>query len=467
LAGDSYQVNFTLPLDFDFQGSVARLYQSLRRNQSVSYGAWIRQNGRDILSFSPELFFEADASRVKVRPMKGTMSRGRTTVEDAKLRKFLANDLKNRSENIMIVDLLRNDLSRLLYEGGGGRVEPRALFAVETYESLLQMTSTVYGYPADNNRLTLQEIISSLFPCGSVTGAPKIRSMEIIRELEIRHRGIYCGALGYAGSQSMCFNVPIRTLSIEGNRGSMGIGSGIVADSDPVKEWQECLLKGNFLTHPRPQFQLIETLLWQPDAGFFLYDHHVERLADSAEYFQFVYSQEKVSDALSMAVADSTEPLRVRLLLHRDGRCVVTTTPHCTTPTTRTGEICLSAQQVDLYNLWLYHKTTQRDLLNTEYELATAQGYQDFLFCNQHGQITEGAISNVFIRRNTRETILLTPPLCCGLLAGTYRRMLLEQGKAVEHELRRKDLCEAREVYVANSVRGLVRVHLRKEHHET
>ena len=459
-AGDTYQVNFTLHLDFQFQGSVGALYRALRRNQSVSYGAWIRQNGHDILSFSPELFFAADSNRIRVRPMKGTLGRGVTTAKDEVLSRQLSSDQKNRSENVMIVDLLRNDLGRLLHETGGGTVITRSMFDVEIYESLLQMTSTIDGLPSGGGHLPLSRIMSALFPCGSVTGAPKIRTMEIIHELEQQARGVYCGAIGYAGPEQSCFNVPIRTVELHGDRGRMGIGSGIVADSDPEAEWFECQLKGDFLTRSRSEFQLIETILWRPGDGFFLLNYHLDRLTDSARYFHFTFDQELFGLKLQEAVAVSKEQQRVRLLLYRDGRIEVTSTP-CTDNQELPGlpEVIFSRQKIEPENPFLYHKTTRRSMYDSERNRAVEQGCFDVLFRNTHDQVTEGAITNLFIRRGGG---LLTPPVGCGLLAGTYRRLLLEEGKAEEQVLREEDLLDAEEVYVANSIRGLVRVRLRQ-----
>ncbi len=455
-SGDSYQVNFTLHLEFNFNGSVAALYRALRRNQSVSYGAWIRYEGQDILSFSPELFFTADGTGIRVRPMKGTMARGRTTFEDEERKQLLASDMKNRSENVMIVDLLRNDLGRLLYTAGGGTVIPRSLFDVETYESLLQMTSTVDGIPARDSWFSLGQLMTALFPCGSVTGAPKIRTMEIIHELERDARGVYCGAIGFAGPENSCFNVPIRTLELSGDRGRMGIGSGIVADSDPESEWRECLLKANFLTHIEPDFQLIETLLLQPDNGFFLMDFHLERLADSARYFHFMVDMESVRHQLQEETIGCRKNRRVRLLLHRDGNMEISSVELGDDSTfSDPVRVVFSAIRVDTDNPHLFHKTTRRNLYDRERKSVVDLGYLDVLFTNGLGQVTEGAISNIFIRREDR---LLTPPVDCGLLAGTYRRLLLEQGRAVEQVLTVADIYNADAVYVANSVRGLVRV---------
>ncbi len=460
-AGDTYQVNFTLHFDFSFHGAPAALYRALRRNQSVCYSAWIRHNGRDILSFSPELFFRADAERVRVRPMKGTLRRGRTNAEDDERRQLLQADAKNRSENVMIVDLLRNDLGRLLHESGGGAVVPRALFEAETYESLLQMTSTIDGIPA-GAAPSFRQLIEALFPCGSVTGAPKIRTMEIIRELERRRRGVYCGAIGFISQAESCFNVPIRTVELHGGTGSMGIGSGIVADSKPEEEWAECLLKGNFLTKNEPDFQLIETLLWQPVSGFFLFDYHLERLADSARYFNFCCDIDEVRVRLDKDVSHSqrSERLRVRLLLHRDGRMELTSAvlPN-ESPPADLPKVIFSQERVDASDPHRFHKTTRRELYEQERGKALAQGYYEVLFVNTAGQVTEGAISNLFVRKRKNEP-LLTPPISCGLLAGTYRRMLLEQGRAVEQMLNVADVLTAKEVYLSNSVRKLVQVQL-------
>ncbi len=459
-AGDSYQVNFTLHLDFRFQGSMGALYRRLRRAQSVAYSAWIRCRDRDILSFSPELFFRADPGRVRVRPMKGTLARGRTTAEDESLARQLARDGKNRSENVMIVDLLRNDLGRLLHDNGGGEVQVRSLFDVERYESLHQMTSTVDGIIAGDETLPLARLIPALFPCGSVTGAPKIRTMEIIHELEQGPRGVYCGAIGYADPQSGCFNVPIRTLEISGSRGRMGIGSGITVGSDPEAEWEECLLKGNFLTRNTPEFQLIETLLWTPEKGFFLLDLHLGRLADSARYFAFAYDETRVRWSLERAVIKCGTRQRVRLLLFREGGVEVTGTVLSDADDPGTMKmVVLSREQVDEQDPFYFHKTTRRHLFDSEFHKWTARGCVDVLFTNSYGLLTEGAISNIFVRRQ-KDGQLLTPPLRCGLLAGTLRQHLLDSGRAREELLLPRDLYSAAEIYIGNSVRGLVRVQL-------
>ncbi len=469
LAGDTYQVNFTFRLEFDFRGSKAALYRALRRNQSVRYGGWLRFRGRDIMSFSPELFFRVQDGVVDVCPMKGTLRRGRTLAEDQRLRRQLREDGKSRSENVMIVDLLRNDLGRLLHDVGGGRVEPLSLFDVEPYETLLQMTSTIRGTAECKHALSLPPLFSALFPCGSVTGAPKIRTMEIIRELEPDERGVYCGAIGFSGPERTVFNVPIRTLVLEGNTGHMGIGAGIVHDSDPESEWRECLLKGAFLTRFQQEFQLIETLLWQPGRGYLFLDEHLQRLQESAAYFLFAWNEAAIRQCLdTVAVRQGDLPVRVRLLLHKDGRLETSCqeledspapclAPDCSlAPAGRAG---IAARQTDPDDVFLYHKTTNRNLYDTAFRQARDRGLAEIFFCNSRGELTEGSISNIFVLPATGE-ILLTPPVASGLLAGVLRRFLLENGLAREEILVPEDLQQARAVFMGNAVRGLVRVEM-------
>ena len=464
VAGDTYQVNYTLKLLFDFYGTPSEFYKSLRRNQSVSYGAWIRQGGRDIMSFSPELFFRADQDRIRVRPMKGTMKRGRNLVEDEQQKKMLQSDLKNRSENVMIVDLLRNDLGRFLHATGGGVVQPRSLFDIETYDTLLQMTSTIDGIPLGGSLPGLQQIVSALFPCGSVTGAPKIRTMEIINELEKEPRGVYCGAIGFCGPQESVFNVPIRTVVLAGKKGEMGIGSGIVFDSDPESEWQESLLKGKFLTQPQPDFQLIETMLWLPGSGYWLLKEHMERLADSAAFFLYMFEKKGVLALLEKEARSFTCATRVQVLSHYDGTVSLTSTilDHDFQPmielkasSVPLPKVVFSDVLTDPDNLYLYHKTTQRQLYVDERKMTQDKGFYEVLFTNRDGEITEGSISNVFLIMDGR---LLTPPVRCGLLNGTFRQFLVAQSTASEQVLMKEDLQQAEAVYVGNSVRGLVQV---------
>lgn len=465
-AGDTYQVNYTLKMLFDFEGSVEALYETLRRNQSVGHGAFLRKGAKQILSFSPELFFRKSGDRCTARPMKGTVRRGRTCEEDAAICQWLRNDIKNRSENVMIVDLLRNDLGRVCRMG---TIDADSLFDVETYESLHQMTSAIHG--SLRPEVGVAELFRALFPCGSVTGAPKIRTMEIIRELEAAPRGVYTGAIGYfAPNGDAVFSVPIRTVALDGNKGEMGIGSGVVYDSDPQGEWEECKLKGRFLTDPRPPFELIETLLRKPGEGYWLLDYHLERLERSAEFFGCPFLRDEAENMLAdWPWQDKNSPQRVRLTLAKDGTMTITAAD-CGLPgaisfaqAAKAGElpaICLCERPTDSQSVYLYHKTTNRDFYNREREQAVAAGCFDAVFINERGELTEGAITNIFVRKDGK---IVTPPVTSGLLDGVFRRFLLEGGgggPVFEEVLTARDLEDAEEIYLGNSVRGLIRVRL-------
>ena len=465
-AGDTYQVNYTLKLLFDYSGSADALYMQLRRNQLVSYSAYLGRGQRRILSFSPELFFRKQGNRCMVRPMKGTSRRGRSLQEDASLAAALHNDRKNRAENVMIVDLLRNDLGRLATMGS---VTVTSLFDVETYESLLQMTSTIRGETPDH--LALTDLFAALFPCGSVTGAPKIRTMEIIHELENDPRGVYTGAIGYlAPNGDAQFNVPIRTVLLDRGRAEMGIGSGIVADSEPGNEWRECRLKADFLSKPRHDFQLIETILWVPNEGYWLLEYHLDRLQASARYFGYAMQRQELQKRLAEYTDTfAAEHYRVRLLMDQQGEITLSHSA-CPAPLYRTlpspgpqsprAKTHLAEQTTSSADTFLYHKTTHRQLYNQLWREADQLGYLDCIFTNEQGEVSEGAITNLFIER---EGILYTPPLRTGLLPGVLRRYLLESfpEQVKEKSLRPADLSDKGvSLYLGNSVRGLVPVEL-------
>ena len=473
-AGDTYQVNYTLKLLFEFSGAAETLYQTLRRNQSVAYGALLRLGEEHILSLSPELFFRVAPEAIVVRPMKGTSKRGRYMEEDQALCRRLQADIKNRSENVMIVDLLRNDLGRLMHQLGDARVLTTSLFDVERYESLLQMTSTIVAETGKDvlTRVSLADLFRALFPCGSVTGAPKIRTMEIISELEQGARGVYTGAIGYLSPAGKAvFNVPIRTIRLARGKGEMGIGSGIVHDSVPEQEWEECLLKGHFLTNPLPEFYLIETLFWDTKEGYWLLKEHLERLEESAQFFCFSYDREKVLFSLreqSEKIDDRCA--RIRLTLVKDGR-VQTRWQPCAPPQHRElpdrlvedqsdlPRVGLSVQQVDSSSPWYFHKTSRRDLFQEEFARAQRQGLFDICFCNEHEELTEGCISNLILYLDGQ---FVTPPISSGLLAGTMRRKLFTQrcSRLREKVLTREDLYRAEALFCCNSVRGVVQVRL-------
>jgi para-aminobenzoate synthetase / 4-amino-4-deoxychorismate lyase len=474
-AGDTYQVNYTLKLLFSWTGSPEALYLDLRHNQTVPYGAYMRSGAERILSFSPELFFRRDTRGLVVRPMKGTSRRGESPEEDRLLREGLSRDEKNMSENVMIVDLLRNDLARLIHHAGGGEVRVNSLFDVETYESLLQMTSTVEARFADSRAaadLRLHDVFHALFPCGSVTGAPKIRTMEIIADLEKEERGVYTGAIGYlAPDAGMVFNVPIRTVVLRGDYGEMGIGSGIIHDSDPEQEWRECLLKGRFLSHCRPRYELLETMLWRPDSGYWLLEEHLARLARSAGHFYFSCPESRVREELQeMAGSFGKSCMRVRLSLAKDGSSNISVSPCSPPELLRLPEIPRDLRQelprvgfsdrfMEKDSGWLRHKTTRREVYDAELEAARQKGLFDVLFVNEAGEVTEGSFTNIII---LREGKYLTPHLDCGLLPGVMREHLLADKlrPLAEAVLRVEDISNAEALFVCNSVRGLVQVTL-------
>ncbi|HKN21042.1 MAG TPA: aminodeoxychorismate synthase component I [Terracidiphilus sp.] len=473
-AGDVYQLNFTAPFHVKASGSVAARYARLRARQPVGYGAFLHcQQGRHILSFSPELFFrienEGPTRRIVTRPMKGTARRGRTTREDREIADWLRNDPKNRSENVMIVDLLRNDLGRVARTG---TVHADRLFDVERYATLWQMTSTVSAELRPE--VGFHEIFRALFPSGSVTGAPKVRSMQLLAELEDAPRGVYTGAIGFFSPRQTVFNVAIRTLELEGGLGTMcgtmGVGSGIVIDSDPAEEYRECLLKASFLTGPAhrttdsliasqpDKLFLIETMLWNGAYPFI--ELHLDRLTDSADYFGFSCDRAAIRTALEQHAQQFAESAsrKVRLLMiDPEGNVEIGSEPLPPNPDpNRVARVCISPHRTDPADPTLYHKTTQRPLYALEYLEAQRRGFDDVLFLNLRGEVTEGAISNVFVEKEGR---WFTPPIECGLLAGVFRRHLLATRPEIEERvLFLNDLRQADGVYIANAVRGLRRV---------
>jgi para-aminobenzoate synthetase / 4-amino-4-deoxychorismate lyase len=456
-AGDVYQINLTMKYRFAFEGDPVALYAALRRKQRVAYGALIHTPELDVLSLSPELFFRREGKHMSTRPMKGTAPRGRTPREDARLKTWLAMDEKQRAENLMIVDLLRNDLGRVAKIGS---VEVTDLFTVETYRSVHQMTSGISAELRSDMGLT--DMLRALFPCGSVTGAPKVRAMEIIRELEDGPRGVYTGAIGHiAPSGDAQFNVGIRTVVLTGNQGEMGIGGGIVADSKVDSEFEECLLKAHFLTKVDAPFELIETLRYEAGRGFHLLERHLARLQSSAAHFGYPFSREAVLAALDAEAARAAEPIAlVRLLLGEDGAITVTSTA-ITLPTKDTvWRFVISDQRLDEKDPLFYHKTTRRQFYDREMERQKAlTGCDEVVFLNMKGELTEGTRTTLFIELDGR---LFTPALTCGLLPGTLREELLDLPRAAASEavLTPQDLLAAERIYLGNSVRGLVRAEL-------
>ncbi len=453
-AGDVYQINLTLNCRFEFAGDPIAFYQSLRRRQRVAHGALVVTPEFQVVSLSPELFLRIDDGRAEARPMKGTAPRGASPDQDRALSAWLHGDVKSRAENLMIVDLLRNDLGRVAEIGS---VEVTDLFTVESYPTLHQMTSGITArLRAD---VGLAEIARGLFPCGSITGAPKVRAMEIIRELEPAPRGVYTGAIGMlAPGGDALFNVAIRTIFLDGRGGGqLGVGSGIVQDSDLEAEWAECLLKARFLTDDVAPFQLIETLRWQADGGYYLLDRHLARLAASAAYFGYPCDPLAVRARLEEIARGFAETaMRVRLLLDHDGGLTLEAWPLDLPPADRILGFVISERRVDSGDPFVYHKTTRRELYDRELERhRQATGCDEVVFLNERGEVTEGSRTNLFVER---DGILLTPPLCCGLLAGTLRQDIIERSSLTveERPLSEADLAAADRIYLGNSVRGLM-----------
>jgi para-aminobenzoate synthetase/4-amino-4-deoxychorismate lyase len=454
--GDVYQINYTAPVDFRLDGDPRVLYRRLRQRQHVPYGAYLNLGDRQILSCSPELFFRRDGTQVVTRPMKGTIRRGRTSAEDQALRDQLAADPKNRAENLMIVDLLRNDLSVCCEPGS---VTVPSLYRTEPYDTVTQMTSTVEGTLRPGQDVA--SLLRALFPCGSVTGAPKRRAMRLIRTLEPEPRGVYCGAIGMIGPSTATFNVAIRTAVLHGAEGRMGVGSGVVWDSEPAAEYEECQLKTQFLTpsaasaqiaDPDHDPRLIETMRFD-GIRIPMLDRHVDRLAESAQYFEYPFSEQRFRRHVDRATT-GTEPgamLKVRATLDRWGRMDVTTTP---LPEERDEPWTLTVadERVDRTDPFFYHKTTHRQVYDRALAAAQEEGFDEAVLLNREGEVTEGTYSNIFVRMGDQ---LLTPPVESGLLAGVYREYVLEaQPQAQEQVLTLDDLHEADAIFCCNGLRG-------------
>ncbi|TNE42354.1 MAG: aminodeoxychorismate synthase component I [Alphaproteobacteria bacterium] len=457
-AGDIYQANFTYRTHGQLQGSPAGLYALLRRAQPVAYSAFLESDNWAVLSLSPELFFDVTDGIITSRPMKGTAPRGANPKDDEAARAALQNDPKQRAENLMILDLIRNDLARVS-EAGSVHVPER--FSIETYRTVHQMTSTVTARLTANTGP--EEILRALFPCGSVTGAPKIRAMEVLAELEESPRGLYTGAIGFIEPDGhMAFNVAIRTLVLSRKAEMLwdveaGVGGGIVADSTPDGEWAECQTKLAYLglaAQSGDDFRLLETLRWSRKDGLTLFDRHMTRLAASAHHFAFPFDRDEIERHLAAHLDGLHErEVMVRLLLDRSGAVEIDLKPLNTKPD-ETWTFDLAKEPISSSNPFLYHKTTHRQVYDTALATAKSEGPCDeVLLFNEQGFLTEGSRTNLFLKIKGQ---LITPPLHHGLLEGTLRRELLETGQAVEGDLTRSDLDTAEAIFFGNSVRGLV-----------
>jgi para-aminobenzoate synthetase/4-amino-4-deoxychorismate lyase len=439
--GDTYQVNYTFPLRAAFRGDPASLFADLTRMQQGRYSVYIRIGGQAICSASPELFFARTRGQLVARPMKGTAPRGLTPEADERQAERLRSSLKERAENVMIVDMMRNDLGRV---ASVGSVTVPALFTLEAYPTVWQLTSTIEA----TSGAPLDAVFEALFPAASVTGAPQVRTMQIISTLEPEPRGVYTGAIGYVAPDGRThFNVAIRTAVVDLERDALvfGVGSGIVWDSDPEREYEECLLKGAILGRQRPSFDLLETLRWTPRDGFLRLDRHLRRLQASARYFGFVYSEPAARAALDRVAAHADGPQRVRLLLASDGR--VRTEHRPFVEHAAPWRLRFAARPVDPSDVFLFHKTTDR----SRYEAFRLPDCDDVVLWNAAGEITESTIANIVADLDGE---LVTPPVGAGLLPGTFRAELLAAGRIVERSISLGALRRARALWLVNSLRG-------------
>jgi len=444
-SGDTYQVNYTFQLKLPFSGDPWNLFLAMVRAQSPGYAAWIDAGRYAICSASPELFFRLEGDRLICKPMKGTVKRGRTLGEDKDLSVWLQKSEKNRAENLMIVDMIRNDLGRIAVPGS---VQVEKLFEVERHPTLWQMTSTVHA----DSRKSLSEILSALFPCASITGAPKIRTARIIADLEKAPRNLYTGCIGFLGPDSSAqFNVAIRTAVVDRHAGTAeyGTGGGIVWDSVSGDEYTEAILKSRVLSEQRPDFSLLETLLWTPEEGYFLKDYHLRRLSDSASYFGYKIAIDNIDKALGeKASAFRMEPYRVRLTADRDGTVNLDSSPLGIGGFADRVRVGLARDPVNSRDIFLYHKTTCRNVYDEALRLRPE--CEDILLWNEKSELTESSIANIVLEIDGK---LVTPPVASGLLAGVFREWLIDKGTILERVLSVHDLKRASTIYLVNSVR--------------
>lgn len=442
--GETYQVNYTFRLCAAFSNNPWQLFAQLIAAQYPKYGAFLNTPDWALCCASPELFFRQEDDEIISRPMKGTMPRGLWYEDDLEKAQRLRRSQKERAENVMIVDMVRNDLGRIAEVGS---VQVVNLFEVEQYPTLWQMTSTVRC----KSRAPMPRLFEALFPAASITGAPKPRTMQLISHLENTPREIYTGTMGFISPHRRAqFNVAIRTVMVDKRSGSAqyGVGGGIVWDSKPASEYEECRTKALILTRSTPEFSLLETLLWTPEEGFFLLEEHLLRLNHSVLYFAFAADM----GTLRRLLMDSTStlspvPHKIRLLVSRPGAATVECSPVSFPKHPFT--VRLAKQPVDASNPFLYHKTTRREVyLQARQDFPD---YEDVLLWNQKGELTESCIANLIVEIQGE---WFTPPTACGLLPGIYRSHLLRQGKVTERVIHLEELKTCSRIFLINSVRG-------------
>ena len=447
--GDTYQVNHTMRLGASFSGDAFEFYRDLALAQQGAYAAYLDVGRFQVASASPELFYARSGRSIITKPMKGTVRRGRWPEEDRRLHQWLDASEKDRAENLMIVDLLRNDLGRVAEFGS---VSVDALFDIERYATVWQATSTISAeLRAD---VSDADVFGALFPSGSVTGAPKPRTTEIIAELEGSPRGIYCGAIGFlappdSGGPDAEFSVAIRTVVVDATEGtaSYGVGGGITWDSSPSGEYEEARDKARVLVERRPDFELLETLRWEPGSGFPLLDQHLDRMGDSASYFGFAFDRAACATALADAVSASLTTSRLRLVSDRNGSVKVEAEE--LVEVVQPVRLVVDDEPVSSRNVFLFHKTTNR----REYAERAARhpDASDVLLVNERGEVTESTVANVLVKLDGH---WYTPPLESGLLPGLGRQMTLGRGDVKERVILAAELPDAEEMALVNSVRG-------------
>ncbi|MBN1407093.1 MAG: aminodeoxychorismate synthase component I [Calditrichaceae bacterium] len=450
--GNTYQVNYTFPLKTEFNEDAWAFFTNLIYNQTSDYGAYIEFDNYVIASVSPEQFFILNGNTISSLPMKGTAPRGRFLAEDLEFRDNLHNSPKDRAENIMIVDMIRNDFGRIAEYGS---VKVSDLYRIEKYPSVWQMVSKVMA----KTDKSIAEIFEALFPCASITGAPKVNTMKIINKLEKEPRRIYTGSIGFiAPNRKVQFNVAIRTVLIDKNKhqAEYGVGGGIVWDSVNEKEYDECFIKARALTQQMPEFRLLESILWTSDQGYFILDYHFKRLKESAEYFEFQFDQQHIMGRLKALVKTlRLNAYKVRLLLSKNGSVEIQPTQLNMENNAKPLKVRLAKNPVNSNDIFLFHKTTNRSVYDRARE--ESPDCDEIILFNETEEITELTNANIVVKINGK---LYTPPVKCGLLAGTYRQYLLDRKEITEKPILLKSFKQHENIYLINSVRRMIRVHL-------
>ncbi len=440
--GITYEVNYTYPSTvYTSSFTDFELFKFLQKKQKTEYNAFIKNEYETILSFSPELFFKIENNKITTKPMKGTIKRGKTKEEDLKNINFLKKDEKNKAENVMIVDLLRNDLSKI---SKIGTVKVNKLFEVETHPTVHQMTSTISAII--DEKVDLYNIFKAIFPCGSITGAPKISTIKVIKKLEQNERGIYCGAIGVITPSNVIFQVPIRTLYKQNKQKYYKINTGgaIVWDSTPENEWEETKLKKKFL---KTDFELIETMKVK-NRRIYLKQLHLKRIKKAAKKFRF-----KINNKLNNLIPKYDYCI-MRILMNKCGKLKI---EYKKINDMKTNIITLAKNKTNTNNVFLYYKTTNRMWYSETMSKIEENKIFDEIYVNQKNQITEGARSNIIIKKNN---VYYTPSLNCGLLNGCFRQFILRKMKVIEKKLYIDDLKNADKIFCLNSIRGIFEVNL-------